>query len=53
MGSKCLALNASRMCRKLILPKNMFGYLLKLILGFFEIFYVFGIKPKIFVHNYV
>jgi hypothetical protein len=24
----------------------MFGYRLKLILGFFRIFYVFGIKPK-------
>jgi predicted membrane-bound dolichyl-phosphate-mannose-protein mannosyltransferase len=28
------------------LSKNMFSYPFKLILGFFEIFYIFGNKPK-------
>jgi hypothetical protein len=28
------------------MPKNMFGSPLKLILGFFRIFYIFGIKLK-------
>ncbi len=32
--------------KEIILPKNMFGCPLKLILGFFMIFYIFGIKPK-------
>jgi hypothetical protein len=32
--------------QEIILPKNMFNYPLKLILGFFGIFYVFGHKPK-------
>jgi hypothetical protein len=32
--------------KEIILPKNMFGCLLKLILGFFGIIYVFGYKPK-------
>ncbi len=32
--------------QEIILPKNMSGYPLKLILGFFGIFDVFGIKPK-------
>jgi hypothetical protein len=31
---------------EIILPKNMFGCPLKLILGFYKNFYVFGIKPK-------
>jgi hypothetical protein len=31
---------------EIILPKNMFDFTLELILGFFRIFYVFGIKPK-------
>jgi hypothetical protein len=32
--------------KEIILPKYMFSYPLKLILGFFEIFCIFGIKPK-------
>jgi hypothetical protein len=44
-GSKCLALDA-RHVQEIILPKNMFAYPLKLILGFLGIFYVFGIKQK-------
>jgi hypothetical protein len=35
MGSKCLALNVGHMCKKIFLPKNMFGCPLKLILDFF------------------
>jgi hypothetical protein len=31
---------------EILLPKNMFGWPLKLTLGFFEIFYILGIKPK-------
>jgi hypothetical protein len=32
--------------QEIILPKNMFGYPLKLILRFFGIFCIFGIKLK-------
>jgi len=32
--------------KELNIPKNMFGCPLKLILGFFEIFCIFGIKLK-------
>jgi hypothetical protein len=32
--------------KEVILPKNMFGCPLKLILEFYGIFYVFGIQPK-------
>jgi hypothetical protein len=32
--------------QEIILPKNMFGYPLNLILGFFRIFYIFCIKLK-------
>ncbi len=32
--------------QEIILPKNMFGCSLKLILGFFKIFYIFSYKPK-------
>ncbi len=32
--------------KEIFLPKNMFGCPLKLILGFFRIFRIFGIKPK-------
>jgi len=32
--------------QEIILLKNMFGYPFKLILGFFRIFYIFGIKLK-------
>ncbi len=45
MGSKCLVLGVGHMCR-IILPKNMFGCPLKLILGFFGIFCIFGYKLK-------
>ncbi len=45
MGSKFLALDA-RHVQEIILPKNMFAYPLKFILGFLGIFYVFGIKQK-------
>ncbi len=33
-------------CARNKLIKKMFSYALKLILGFFGLFYVFGIKPK-------
>ncbi len=32
--------------KEINMPKNMFGCPLKLILGFFAIFGIFGIKPK-------
>jgi len=32
--------------KEIILPKNMFSCPLKLTLGFFKIFCIFGIKPK-------
>ncbi len=46
MGSKCLDLDVGHMCMKCSCQKNMFGWPLKLILGFFGIFYIFGIKQK-------
>jgi hypothetical protein len=32
--------------QEITLPKNMFGYPLKLVLGFYGILYIFGIKLK-------
>jgi len=32
--------------QEIILPKNLFGYPLKLVLRFYGIFCVYGIKPK-------
>jgi hypothetical protein len=42
MGSNCLGLDASH----IILPKDMFGYPLKLFLEFSRIFCISSIKPK-------
>ncbi len=46
MGSNCLPFKCKSHVQEITLPKNMFGCPLKLILGFFGIFHVFGIKPK-------
>jgi hypothetical protein len=45
-GFKILALSPCQHVQEIILPKNMFSCPLKLIMGFFGIFYVFGYIPK-------
>ncbi len=45
-GFKMSSFRCRSHVQKTILPKNMFGCPLKLILGLFGIFCVFGIKPK-------
>jgi hypothetical protein len=45
-GFKMSSFRCRSQVQKIILPKNMFYCPLKLILRFFEIFYIFDIKPK-------
>jgi hypothetical protein len=45
-GFKMFSFRCKSHVQEINLPKNMFGCPLKLILGFFEIFCIFGIKLK-------
>jgi len=45
-GFKMFSFRCTSYVQEIILLKNMFGYPLKLILGFFGIFYVFDYKQK-------
>jgi hypothetical protein len=45
-GFKTFSFKCKSHVQEIILPKNMFGYPLKLILKFYGIFYVYGYKPK-------
>ncbi len=45
-GFKMSSFRCRSHVHEILLPKKMFGWPLKLILGFLGIFYIFGIKPK-------
>jgi len=45
-GFKMSSIRCKSHVQEINLSKKMFSYPLKLILGFFGLFYVFGIKPK-------
>jgi len=45
-GFKMFNFRCKSYVQEIILPKNLFGYPLKLVLRFYGMFCVYGIKPK-------